>query len=105
MEIKACRWNLPTPSFGHSTGRAHNPVGFYHSPSRVINDGDYLANSTYMANSTMMAIMSRMSAYTGKSLTWQQVINSQEDLSPAGYRRDAEPPKASVAVPGVTEFV
>ena len=98
MEIKACRWNSPTPSFGHSTGRAHNPVGSYHSPSRVINDGDYLANST------MMAIMSRMSAYTGKSLTWEQVINSQEDLSPAGYSWDAEPPKASVAVPGVTEF-
>ncbi|MHC4400017.1 MAG: Gfo/Idh/MocA family protein [Planctomycetota bacterium] len=66
---------------------------------RVINNGHY------MAKSTMMAIMSRMSAYTGRSLTWEQVINSKEDLSPSGYTWDAEPPKAEVAVPGATEFV
>jgi myo-inositol 2-dehydrogenase/D-chiro-inositol 1-dehydrogenase len=65
----------------------------------VINNGDY------MAPSTMMAIMSRMSAYTGKSLLWEQVMNSREDLSPAGYSWDAQPPKATVAVPGVTQFV
>jgi predicted dehydrogenase len=66
---------------------------------KVINNGDY------MAKSTLMAIMSRMSAYTGRSLTWEQVFNSQEDLSPSGYTWDAEPPQAKVAVPGVTKFV
>ncbi|MFB0551841.1 MAG: Gfo/Idh/MocA family protein [Phycisphaerae bacterium] len=66
---------------------------------KVINNGDY------MAKSTLMAIMSRMSAYTGRSLTWDQVLNSKEDLSPSGYTWDAEPPQAEVAVPGVTKFV
>jgi predicted dehydrogenase len=66
---------------------------------KVINNGDY------MAKSTLMAIMSRMSAYTGRSLTWEQVLNSKEDLSPSGYTWDAKPPKAEVAVPGVTKFV
>jgi predicted dehydrogenase len=66
---------------------------------RIINNGDY------MAKSTLMAIMSRMSAYTGRSLTWEQVLNSQEDLSPSGYTWDAEPPKTEVAIPGVTQFV
>ncbi|MHC4533682.1 MAG: Gfo/Idh/MocA family protein [Planctomycetota bacterium] len=66
---------------------------------KVINNGDY------MAKSTLMAIMSRMSAYTGQSLTWEQVLNSKEDLSPSGYTWDAEPVKAEVAVPGVTRFV
>jgi hypothetical protein len=66
---------------------------------RVINNGDY------MAKSSLMAIMSRMSAYTGQSLTWEQALNSKEDLSPSGYAWDAEPPKAEVAVPGVTKFV
>jgi len=66
---------------------------------KVINNGDY------MAKSTLMAIMSRMSAYTGLSLTWEQVLNSKENLSPSGYTWDAEPPKAEVAVPGVTKFV
>jgi predicted dehydrogenase len=66
---------------------------------KIINNGDY------MAKSTLMAIMSRMSAYTGRSLTWEQVFNSQEDLSPSGYTWDAEPPKAEVAIPGVTQFI
>ena len=52
-----------------------------------------------------MAIMSRMSAYTGQSLTWKQVMNSTEDLSPSSYAWDARPPEAVVAVPGVTKFV
>ncbi|MHC4242557.1 MAG: Gfo/Idh/MocA family protein [Planctomycetota bacterium] len=66
---------------------------------KVINNGDY------MAKSTLMAIMSRMSAYTGRSLTWEQALNSKEDLSPSGYTWDAAPPKVEVAVPGVTKFI
>ena len=66
---------------------------------KVINNGDY------MAKSTLMAIMSRMSAYTGQSLTWEQALNSKEDLSPSEYNWSAEPPKAQVAVPGVTRFI
>jgi predicted dehydrogenase len=67
--------------------------------------GETINNGPYMAKSTMMAIMSRMSAYTGRSLTWDEAINSNEDLSPSGYAWDAEPPAAEVAVPGVTTFV
>ncbi|MDT8302167.1 MAG: Gfo/Idh/MocA family oxidoreductase, partial [Sedimentisphaerales bacterium] len=67
--------------------------------------GKVINNGNYMAKSTMMAIMSRMSAYTGQSLTWEQVINSKEDLSPSGYTWNSDPPKAEVAVPGVTQFV
>ena len=66
---------------------------------RVINNGDY------MAKSTMMAIIARMSAYTGKSLTWEQALNSTQELSPSDYTWDAKPPEAVVAIPGVTKFV
>ena len=71
----------------------------------ALRQGEVINNGEYMAKSTMMAIMSRMSAYTGRSLTWEQAINSQEDLTPSGYTWDAEPPAADVAVPGVTRFV
>ncbi len=71
----------------------------------ALRSGQVINNGDYMAKSTMMAIMSRMSAYTGESLTWEQVIHSKEDLSPENYSWDAEPPKASVAVPGLTAFV
>jgi predicted dehydrogenase len=62
-----------------------------------INDGDW------MAKSTLMAIMGRMACYTGKEVTWEQALNSTEDLSPSnGYRFDAVPPQPAVARPGVT---
>ncbi len=49
----------------------------------ALRDGDYIKhNSEYMAKSTLMAIMARQSAYTGKALTWDQIMNSKEDLTP-----------------------
>ncbi len=38
-----------------------------------------------VAESTLTAIMGRMSAYTGKEVTWEQAMNSMLDLSPAAY--------------------
>src|SRR5262249_23926077 len=35
-----------------------------------------------VAESTMVAIMGRMSAYTGKAVTWEQAMNSQLDTFP-----------------------
>jgi hypothetical protein len=67
--------------------------------------GDVINNGDYMAKSTMMAIIARMSAYTGKRLTWEQAMNSQEALVPESYDWDAAPPPAEVAMPGVTDFV
>ena len=52
-----------------------------------------------MCKSTMMAIMARMSAYTGKTVKWDEAWNSNESLTPKSY--DFGPyPVAPVAVPG-----
>jgi hypothetical protein len=63
-----------------------------------------------MATSTMLAIIGRMATYTGQTITWEQAMNSQQDLSPASYSWDADPPtlpdengQYEVAVPGVTK--
>jgi len=54
-----------------------------------------------VAESTLTAIMGRMSAYTGQEVTWEQALNSKEDLSPEVY--DFGPlPMPPVAVPGRT---
>jgi len=72
--------------------------------AKPINDG------LFMARSTMLAILGRMVTYTGQAITWDQAIHSTEDLSPARYAWDADPPilpdddgKYSSAVPGVTK--
>jgi predicted dehydrogenase len=60
-------------------------------------------NGEYMAKSTLLAIMGRMAAYTGKTVTWDQALNSKEDLTPPKYEfGPLETPP--VAVPGTTKF-
>jgi predicted dehydrogenase len=66
--------------------------------SRPINNGEY------MAKSTLMAIQARMAAYTGQVVTWDQAMNSSEDLSPNGYTFESRPPASEVAMPGVTRL-
>ncbi len=63
-----------------------------------INDGDR------MASSTLLAIMGRMAAYTGRRITWDEALNSQEDLAPDDLPWDAAFPIAPIAQPGVTKF-
>ncbi|MEZ6124450.1 MAG: Gfo/Idh/MocA family oxidoreductase [Planctomycetaceae bacterium] len=63
-----------------------------------INNGDY------MCKSTMMAIAGRMAGYTGQHLTWEQVMNSQENLTPETYEW-GDIPVPEVAIPGKTKFV
>ena len=65
--------------------------------SNPINDGEWLCKST------LMAIMGRMATYTGQEITWDQALNSKEDLSPKQYAFGPNPVPAP-ATPGVTKF-
>ena len=50
-----------------------------------------------------MAILGREVCYTGQTITWDQMMNSEKDMSPAVYQwGDVEIPK--VAIPGKTKF-
>ena len=68
-----------------------------------IRSGKPINNGEYMSKSTLLAIMGRMAAYTGKVITWEMAMNSQEDLTPPKYEFGPLPMPA-VAVPGVTKF-
>src|SRR5207245_2387427 len=70
----------------------------------AIRQGRPINNGDYMARSTLMAIMARMAAYTGLEITWEQAMNSKEDLTPARYEW-GKMPMPAVAMPGVTRFV
>jgi len=48
-----------------------------------IRSGKPLNEGRQIAESSMTAIMGRMSAYTGKEITWEQAMNSKLDLWPA----------------------
>lgn len=70
----------------------------------AVRKGEPVNNGEYMCKSTMMAIVARMAAYTGKALTWEQAMNSQEDLFPKTLEfGKLEFPQ--IARPGFTKFV
>ncbi|MGH9340377.1 MAG: Gfo/Idh/MocA family protein [Acidobacteriota bacterium] len=68
-----------------------------------IRNGKPINNGEYMSKSTLLAIMGRMATYTGQLITWEQAMNSVEDLTPAQYVWGAIP-TPSVAIPGVTQL-
>lgn len=66
---------------------------------KAINDGKNVAEST------LTAVMARMSAYTGRELSWDWAMNASTlDLSPAKYEFGPLPVEL-VAVPGKTPLV
>ena len=66
--------------------------------------GAYLNEGERIAKNTMMAIMGRMSAYTGKNVSWDFAMGSKLDTMPTTLEL-ASLPTPPVAVPGTTPLV
>ncbi len=78
----------------------------------AIRAGEPINNGHYMCQSTLLGILGRTVGYTGQAISWDEMLNSKQDLSPKSYAWDADPPtlpeedgKYPVAIPGVTKFV
>jgi hypothetical protein len=56
------------------------------------------------AHSTLTAIMARMSAYTGQTVTWEFLKNSQLDMLPKNLALGPAP-EVTVAVPGRMKLI
>jgi len=70
----------------------------------AIRNGEAINNGKYMCQSTLMAIMGRMSAYSGKEITWKEALECSEDLSPKEYAWGDVSVKSEVAIPGTTTY-
>jgi predicted dehydrogenase len=68
-----------------------------------IRKGNPLNRARSVAESTLLGIMIRVSAYTGKTVTWDDVLNSKQDLSPAKWEFGSIP-IPEVAIPGEYVF-
>ena len=71
----------------------------------AIRAGKPLNEGQRIAESTLCAIIGRMSAYTGRAISWDWAMNSSKlDLSPAKYEFGPNPVDP-VAVPGKTPLI
>lgn len=71
---------------------------------KSIRNNEPINNGDYMTKSTGVAIMGRMAAYTGLKVTYEQMLNSKENLSPPAYEFGPLQ-MAPLAVPGKTKIV
>jgi predicted dehydrogenase len=67
-------------------------------------NGKPLNELQQVAESTMTAILGRLSAYTGKSLTWEEALNAKLDTFPKDLDIKAKRPAPMVAMPGQYEL-
>ncbi|NLX54836.1 MAG: Gfo/Idh/MocA family oxidoreductase [Planctomycetaceae bacterium] len=68
-----------------------------------IRSGKPINDGRFMALSTMLGILGREACYTGKTIEWDALFNSDMRLGPTTYEW-GDVPSESVATPGVTTF-
>jgi predicted dehydrogenase len=71
----------------------------------AIRGGEALNEGRRIAESTLTCIMGRMSAYTGRALSWDWVMKASKlDLTPSKYEF-GDLPEPAAAIPGQTKLV
>jgi len=81
-------WGYPYPEKDapDQTWKVNDPYVQEHvNLITAIRTGKIINDSEAQINSTLTAIMGRMSAYTGKDVTWEEVMNSDLYLGPKTY--------------------
>jgi len=76
-----------------------------------IRNGEVIADAENGAKSTLTAIMGRMATYSGKIISWDQVMNSDLQIMPETIDWNNNPPTMPdsdgmypIPTPGITEF-
>jgi predicted dehydrogenase len=77
----------------------HNELFASIRSGKPINDGQW------MSYSTLMGIMGRMAAYSGKEITWDEALNSQDRLVPEKLDWKMKLDIPPMAQPGTTKVV
>jgi predicted dehydrogenase len=72
---------------------------------KSIRSGKLIDDGNWMTQSTLMAIMGRMAAYSGQEVSWEQALNSQEALVPDSLDWKMTLPIKPMAIPGSTRTV
>lgn len=93
------KWRFRDEHAGDMYQIEHNELFASIRSGKPINDGER------MARSTMVAIMGRMAGYTGQMITWEDAMNSKENLFPANMTWNTPVTIPPVALPGITKLV
>jgi len=85
-------WEVKNPVVDGEEVEAMNPYVQEHIDlvTAIRSNGQLqIVEAENTAKSTMMAIMGRISSYTGKKVTWEEMMNSNLDLTPDNFTQTA----------------
>jgi predicted dehydrogenase len=71
---------------------------------KSIREGNPVNEARQVAESTLTAIMGREAAYSGREITWDDILNSKQDLTLKEYML-GDMPMPPVAMPGKYKFI
>lgn len=98
-------WEYPHPDKDDTESQWHvtNPFLQEHiNLVTAIRTGKPVSDAVAQVNSTLITIMGRISAYTGKDVTWEEMMNSDLYLGPKAYALGPVPEvKEEIPVAGV----
>ena len=82
--LSSGRARISGPNAWRFKGGQTNPYVQEHKDlqASIRGTGPYLNEGQRIAESTLTAIMGREAAYTGKVITWEDALNSPQDLMP-----------------------
>lgn len=98
----------------HDDRKDKNPYQVEHDLLfEAVAKGEYkFADAENGAKSTLTSLLGRAATYSGKTVTWDEAMNSTVSLMPEKYAWDANPPVMpdekgfyKIPVPGVTEVI
>ena len=81
-------WKYPYPKAGDTdlTWKVKDPYVQEHvNLVTAIRTGKPFSDAEAQVNSTLVTMMGRISAYTGKDVTWEEMLNSSLSLGPKSY--------------------
>ena len=71
----------------------------------ILGKGPYINEAMAVAESTMTCIMAREAAYSGMKITWDMMMNSEQDLLPKNFDYKASFAVPPLPVPGQYKFI
>ncbi len=101
------RIDTSTAEFRHSGGANDLPYVQEHIDlvNSILGKGPHVNEAMTVAETTMTCIMGREAAYSGREITWDMMMNSQQDIVPKNMSMDASIPVPPLPVPGEYKFV
>ncbi|MDA0294770.1 MAG: Gfo/Idh/MocA family oxidoreductase [Planctomycetota bacterium] len=70
---------------------------------KAIRDGELVNDGDWMTQSVAMALLGREAGYSGRTITWEEIMNSQNEIVPADPKFGPRPPIV-IPQPGVYKF-